>query len=197
MSFIANWIGKWVVLPVVLVTALYVGWHVSSRWEPAPKPVAERLAEEQRKCLVIHVADDGRTKIQHRWMVHAILNLADQTGFSIKHIHQHKLALSAPSQEPTKAPRYCGAARLLEKLPVLGDRENFAQAELEVDRILKDRSADYAKEKCLAYATRFYRIPKWGTVQDQRKMGDELDLLYEDEQGAKFYGPKGSKQKCS
>lgn len=197
LSGIASWFGKWVVLPIVLVAAIFVGWHVVSRWQPAPKPAAERLADEQRKCLIVHVADDGRTKTQHRWMTHAVLNLAADTGFSVVTIHTKKLALSAPSQDGKKFPRYCEAAGFLEGLGVVGDRQNLAQAELEVDRILKERMADYNKEPCLAYVTRFYRIPKWGTVQDQGKMDTELDLLFEDGKGARFYGPKGSRAKCS
>lgn len=189
------------ILLVLLVFGLLVYWQHGHRFfAEAPKPPDVRYTEETRRCLIVHVADDGTTPTQHRFMAHAVLNHADATGLSVCRIHKEKRALSAPSQDGKKwAPRLTEAAELLEQIPFIGDKANYARAELEVDRILKDgnRRADYAKEPCLRDITRYKRPPKWGTWQDERKFRDELELLYDDGQGARFYGPKGSKAKCS
>lgn len=183
---------------VVLVLGTLVYWRHGDRFfAEAPKPPEVRYSEETRKCLITHVADDGTTPTQHRFMAHAVLNLADETGMSVCRIHREKVALSAPSQDGKKVPRLTEAAELLEKAPLVGDKANYARVELEVDRILKDRKDDYRKEPCLAFVTRYKRPPKWGTWQNEEKFREELDLLYDDGQGARFYGPKGSKSKCS
>jgi len=183
-----------IVLVLLLIAAL-VYWREGDRWfAEAPKPPEVRWSEQQRRCLIQHVADDGHSEKEHRFMAHAILNLSEQKdNMSICRIHEKKLALSAPSQEGSKWTRYGGIAEWMEKMT---DAANLAQAEVDVDRVLKERRSDYGKEPCLATITRFIRPKKWGTYQNEQKMEEEMTLLYDDGHGAKFYGPKGSTNKC-
>jgi hypothetical protein len=182
---------------VIVSIAGLAYWRHGDRWfAPAPKAPEIRLSEETKRCLVTHVADDGQTPSQYRFMAHAVLNLADEIGVSVCRIHREKRALSAPSQEWKKFPRLTEFADFFERAPVVGDRANYARAEIEVERVLKERRADRAKQPCLAFITRFIRPAKWGTVQKQELMDAELTLLYDDGAGARFYGPKGTTQKC-
>lgn len=191
-----------VIAAILLLMVLVVIWRYPAVLDrllaESPVPAEIRLPAETKKCLVTHVADDATTATQRRFMAHAVLNHADATGLSVCRIHKEKRVLSAPSQDGKKFPRLTEAADLLERMPLLGDKAGYAAAELEVERILKNRKADYAKEPCLAEIVRYKRPSKWGTWQDEKKFyADGLVLLYDDKQGARFYGPPGSKTKCS
>ncbi|MBI2613045.1 hypothetical protein HYW59_04560 [Candidatus Kaiserbacteria bacterium] len=188
------------VLASVAIVLLLLLWWEYRYLLPKPK-VAEQspeiaLAESERYCLEVLAYDDGKTALQHTFMAHAVLNLSEQTGLTVCEIFKQKTTLAAPSEEGKKAPRYPEAAAWLEGLPMYGDPGNAARAKLEVARILKERRQDYNKYPCLAVIQRYIRPPKWGTYQDEKKMEAEMTRVYEDGQGAKFYGPRGSTAVC-
>ena len=190
---------KLIVYPVVALVLLLGANYI---WERRPfketEPPPAKVAEGTRQsCTEILAADDGKTRRQQRFMAHAALNAADNTGLTVCEIHKTKRTLLAPSQDGTDSPRYPEAADFLDSLPLFGDKGRVAGAKLEVAQILKDRKSDYAKWPCLQYIERYVRPPKWGTDQDVAKMDQEMVLLYADGEGARFYGPKGTEShKC-
>src|SRR3989344_80998 len=186
------------VAATVTLILLFGGYWL---WETRPfrtvepvKPPEVQLAESEQNCLEVLAYDDGKTPLQQKFMVHSAMNLSEERGLTVCEIYKQKLTLASPSEDGTKAPRYPEAAAWLEGLPMYGDQGNAARAKLEVARILKERRQDYDKYPCLASATRYIRLPKWGTYQDRGKMDVELELLFDDKQGARVYGPKGSEK---
>ena len=190
--------SRLVVFPVVALVLLLAANYIWERrpFRESPVPPSQTEVESRRYCLEVLAADDGKTRLQQKFMAHAALNAADKTGLTICEIHKIKRTLLAPSQDGTAAPRYPEAADILDNLPIFGDKGRVAGAKLEVEIVLKNRKADYTKYPCLQFVERYVRPPKWGTSQDVALMDSELELLYTDGEGARFYGPKGTKTKC-
>lgn len=190
--------SKLVVYPVVALVLLLAANYIWERrpFRPTPPAPTAVVESDRQYCLEVLAADDGKTRHQQKFMAHAALNVADKTGLTICEIHKTKRTLLAPSQDGTGASRYPGAADFLDTLPWFGDQGRVAGAKLEVEQILKNRKGDYAKYPCLQYIERYIRPPKWGTTQDVAKMDAEMELLYADGEGARYYGPKGTKTKC-
>ncbi|MEN9560863.1 MAG: hypothetical protein RIQ56_136 [Candidatus Parcubacteria bacterium] len=186
--------SKVVVIPVAVLVAVLAANYIWERrpFREAPPPPAMVADITRKDCLEVLAADDGATRLQQKFMAHAALNMADKTGLTVCEIHKTKRTLLPPSQDGSGAPRYPGAAKILDSLPIFGDEGRVAGAKIEVEKVLKDRKSDYTKYPCLQYVERYIRPPKWGTTQDVAKMDAEMDLLYADGESARFYGPKGT-----
>lgn len=185
----------YVVVAIVTGYLLYKADSWLSRTTPPPAHVV--VDTTKRHYLIVMAYDDGRTARQHMFIAHAGLNMAKDRGLTVQKVHEFKLTLVAPSEEGSTLPRYADAEEFFQNwVPFYGDRGNRARAQLEVDRVLKEQEQDHAKLPCLAFVQRYVRSGGWGTDQNPKKMHTELDVLFENVQGATFFGPPGSRKKC-
>jgi hypothetical protein len=150
----ANYIGKWVLMPVAIIAAIaivaipYLAHQVKEAITGPTLSPQMQLDEANRRCALTAAYHDGQTKLERLGAAMAHINLAKATGKTTSQIYEDFQTLVIPGGKVASV-RSCTfdySAYHLTK----AQRGNWSIAELALDECLKDQSKCFKENPWLA-----------------------------------------------
>ena len=195
LKYAASWIGKYIVLPVVIILALYgVYLYHSTRERPAPPKPEVVISEADRRCYAVAAWDDAYDEDELIFVTFAVMNLSKRLKMQPCDTYKEALTIRAPSQPLHPLLKMFGRKITVVETwakQFVGSNAWQARAEQTVEKVLKDPSPYLAQHPWLECVERYIRSKNRTLAwTNQEAMRTEMRLVHTSTQGAEYFCPK-------